>query len=87
MNIPNNALLRRYLSSEADAKIDWLQFSVLLVLLVMARIAQPLPPPTTAAPKPRLSQYLLPTAADSSQFSIYDTRYNTRYMLGRLTSN
>jgi hypothetical protein len=87
MNIPNNALLRRYQSSEASAKSDWLQLSVMLVLLVLARLAHPLPAPTTAVPKPTLSHYLLPVAPDSSRFSVYDTRYNAHFMLGRQTSN
>lgn len=87
MDIPNNALLRRYLSSEASAKNDWIQLSVMLILLVLARLAHPLPAHIMAAPKPTLSHYLLPAATDSSRFAIYDTRYNTRLMLGRQTSN
>ncbi|GAB3573699.1 hypothetical protein [Hymenobacter daeguensis] len=87
MDISNNPLLRRYASSEASAKNDWLQLSLMLLLLVLARLAHPLPAHTTLVPRPTLSRYLLPATADSSRFTIYDTRYNTRLMLGRQTSN
>jgi hypothetical protein len=87
MNAPVNPLIRRYLSAEASAKSDWLQLIVMLVLLVLARAAQPLPgPATSAAPRPSLSRYLMP-AADSSRFTIYDTHYNTHFLLGRQISH
>ncbi|MBO2012613.1 hypothetical protein [Hymenobacter negativus] len=82
MDVPNNALVRRYLSAETSAKSDWLQLLVMLVLLVVARMAQPLPAVTPTVPKPSLSRYLLP-AADSSRFAIYDTNYNAHFLLGR----
>lgn len=86
MNVPVNPLIRRYLSDDASAKNDWLQLAVMLVLLVLARLTQPLPAPITAAPKPSHSHYLLP-AADSSRFSVYDTRYNTHFLMGQQISH
>jgi hypothetical protein len=84
MNIPNNAIVRRYLSTEASAKTDWLQLALMLVLLVAARLAQPTPVHATTAPRPSLSHYLTP-AVDSSRFTIYDTRYKARFMLGHIS--
>jgi hypothetical protein len=86
MNAPVNPLIRRYLSGDASAKSDWLQLVVMLLLLMVARLAQPAPGPAGALPKPSLSQYLLP-ATDSSRFIIYDARYNTHFQLKQQISH
>jgi hypothetical protein len=91
MNTANNRLFAAYLSDEASTTGDWLRLSIMLVLLVLARMAQPQPGPAAAVPAPRPArQYLLPVRANrsplsDSQLTIYNTRYNTQFMLGHLT--
>ena len=91
MNTANNRLFTDYLSDEASPTGDWLRLSIMLVLLVLARMAQQQPGPAATVPAPPSApEYMLPVRAgqshpSDSQLNIYNTRYNTQFMLGHLT--
>ncbi len=81
MTTATNRVFAAYLNDEASLTGDWLRLSIMLVLLVLARMAQPQPVPTATIPAPVLDQqYLLPVGLAPSQRSQpapYPTRYHT----------